>query len=55
MIDAMIKIKKGIQNKFTVFQLASEIKIPANKLANAIEEKTTKSLNPCALNFSSGL
>ena len=41
-----MRIKKGIQNKLTVFQLAIEISIPANKLAKAIEEKTNKSLNP---------
>ena len=54
-IDKIIKIKKGMQNKFTAFQLVIEINIPANKLAIAIEEKTSKSLNPWALNFSSGL
>ena len=44
-----------MQSKFTVFQLVREISIPADKLAKAMEEKTNKSLNPWALNFSSGL
>ena len=42
----VIKIKKGMQSKFTVFQLVREISIPADKLAKAMEEKTNKSLNP---------
>ena len=42
----IIRTKKGIQSKFTVFQLVNEISIPADKLETAVEEKTTKSLNP---------
>ena len=41
--------------KFTIFQLNNEIKIPADKLPIAVAEKTIRSLNPWALNFSCSL
>ena len=44
--NTIIKTKKGIQNKFTAFQLVIVINIPADKLETAVKEKTTKSLNP---------
>ena len=38
-----------------IFQLVKVSNIPADKLANAMVEKTIKSLIPCTLNFSSSL
>ena len=54
-IERIINIKNGIHSKFTDFQLVKEISIPADKLETAVKENTTKSLNPWALNFSSGV
>ena len=54
-VEIIIKIKKGMQIKFIIFQLVKVKNKPADRLANAIVENTIKSLIPCTLNFSSSL
>ena len=51
-IENKINIKNGIHIKLITFQLVIETNIPAERLPIAVAENTTKSLNPCALNFS---